>query len=101
MDALKTINITFNNAKRQADRLNDCALQMQKLQSRLDALGGDLQRSWSGDAANAFLAKCSALRDKINSTAADINKVSSTLRAAANIYYNAEMKALEIANTRE
>ena len=91
MDALRTINITFNNAKRQADRLNECASQLQKIQRQIDSLSGNLQRDWSGDAANAFLAKCNA---------SDINQISSTIRSAANVFYAAEMKALEIANSR-
>ncbi len=101
MDALRQINITFNNAKRQADRLSECASQLQKVQRQLDSLSGNLQRDWSGDAANAFLAKCSALREKINGTASDISQVSSTIRSAANAFYAAEMKALEIANSRD
>ena len=100
MDALRPINITFNNAKRQADRLNECASQLQKVQRQLDSLSGNLQREWSGDAANAFLAKCNALREKINGTSSDINQISATIRGAANAFYSAEMKALEIANSR-
>ena len=100
MDALRTINLTFTNAKRQADRLNECASQLQKVQRQLDSLSGNLQREWSGDAANAFLAKCNALREKINGTSSDINQISATIRGAANAFYSAEMKALEIANSR-
>ena len=54
MDAIRTINITFGNAKRQAERLNDCSNQLQKIRQQIDALRGNLQRDWSGEAANPF-----------------------------------------------
>ena len=100
MDAIRTINITFGNAKRQAERLNDCSDQLQKIRQQIDALRGNLQRDWSGEAANAFLAKCDVLQEKINNTSTDISRIAGVIRSAANAYYSAEMKAIEIANTR-
>lgn len=101
MDSRSTINITFNNAKQQAGRLNDCADKLKTIQNQIDTLCSNLQREWSGEAADAFLAKCGAMKDKIKGTAADLRQISGVISSAANAYYAAEMKALEIAATRE
>ncbi len=97
---LKAINITFGNAKRQADKLTECSNQLKQIRQQIDALRGSLQRDWDGDAANAFLAKCSALEEKVKNTSAEVNTIAGAIRGAANAFYNAEMRALEIANSR-
>ncbi len=100
MDAIGTINITFDRARLQASKVLDCASQIRDIERQVDMLRGNLQREWDGDAARAFMAKCDVVEDNIIKSAVDCLWISDAIRGAANAYYTAEMRALEIANSR-
>ena len=100
MATASSIRITFNNAIRQADQLKECAEEMRRAATRMESIMSDLQREWGGDAATRYLAKCVAMQEKFNASAQNLDSVATAIRKAAQAYYDAEMRALEIINSR-
>ena len=100
MLALKAIQIAFNDATRQASRLDECARQLRDAEKSLNEILGTLQREWSGEAADLFRQKSDILQNKIGRTASDLNTISGAIRRSARDYYDAEQKAIELAQRR-
>ena len=96
---MRAIQITFHEAIGQADNLSDCADNLKSIQSQLDGIMEALQSGWSGEAAGQFMGKCSALQQKIGRASSDLGQISTSIRSAARAYYEAEMRALELAQT--
>lgn len=96
---MRAIQITFQEAIGQADNLSDCANDLKSVQSQLDSIMETLQSGWSGEAASQFLGKCSILRQKLGKASTDLGQISTSIRSTAQAYYEAEMRALELAQT--
>ena len=96
---IRAIQITFQEAIGQADNLNDCAGDLKNVQHQLDGIMETLQSGWSGEAAGQFLEKCTALRQKLGRASSDLDQISTAIRNTARNYYEAEMRALELAQT--
>ena len=99
MDALRAISITFLDARNQADNLDNCASDLKNVETQLTGVMEALQAGWSGDAASQYLAKCGTLQEKLGSTVTDLEQIARVIRKAAQAYYDAETRAIEIANT--
>ena len=100
MLALKVIQIAFNDANHQATRLDDCAKQLRAAEKSLNEILSTLQREWAGEAADLFRQKTGTLQTKIEQTASDLSQISGAIRSTAQSFYDAERKAIELAQTR-
>lgn len=98
MKTKRSISITFQQAINQANKLNDCATDLKNIQKKLQNIINTLQCEWVGDGANQYIAKCNALQTTVTRASYDLDQVSSVVRRIARSYYNAEMKAIELAN---
>lgn len=94
-----TIWITFQEALGQAESLSGCAVDLKNVQQQLNGIMEILQSGWSGEAARQFMDKCTALWRKLGSSSTDLDRISTAIRSAAQAYYEAEMRALELART--
>ena len=101
MSTEATIRITFNNANAQANQLDSCAQQLRGARNQMDGILESLRREWQGEAANQYAAKCDVLEQKMNTAAGNLEQIANAIRQAAQAYYDAEMRALEIARERE
>ena len=101
METLRSIYITFPDASHQAGKLRDCSSDLEHVEKQLSALVADLQQGWGGEAASAFAQKCGTLQKKLNTTSRDLRTISDTINKSAKAYYDAEKRAIEIAQTRD
>lgn len=102
MASRSKIQFDFNQAKKQAGRIDDIAdglsgLSKKKLENALQTLSNN----WEGANASAYLSKGDRLQGEINSTVLELHSIASDIRTIAQRIYNAEMEALRIAEERE
>ena len=100
MDEAK-IYMNYKQAVQQADRLQDQAEQLRRIaDNRMGDLMQRVNANWRGESADAYLAKCTAMQEKVDRTARSLTNTANALRRAAQRTYNAELRALEIARQR-
>lgn len=102
MASRSKIQFDFNQAKKQAGKIDDIAddlsnLSQKKLESALQALSVN----WKGANASVYLDKGGRLQDEINKTVTELRSIASDIRTIARRIYNAEMEVLRIAEARE
>lgn len=96
-----SIRINFSQAKAQANSISEIAENMRTLAERdFNDTIQQIASAWQGDSASAYLAKAELVRSSILSTAKALADVASEIRAEAKRIYDAEMRALEIAQHR-
>ncbi|MGN1139997.1 MAG: WXG100 family type VII secretion target [Oliverpabstia sp.] len=96
MKTKESIKIDFNNAMKQAASVDTCAEELRKVGRQLQEVINELGSGWKGEAASLYLQKCETLSSKINKSANDLSKISSTISKTAKVYYETEKAALEI-----
>lgn len=102
MASREQIQMDFDQAKRRAEELEDIADRLEhlinnKFQTQLE----ETDAGWDGDSARFYLQKGNQLKEDMKKTEKDLRKAARTIRTIAQNVYNAEMKALEIAETME
>lgn len=101
MASRATIEFNFNQANRQADRLDELAGRLKNVSDRdLQSVMQEVSGAWQSENASAYLNKGSALQGKMNTTARNLNTIASEIRTVAKNIYDAEMEALRIAEQR-
>ena len=92
------IYLEYETAIAQADSLARSAGDMEKtLGEGLMEVTGRTASFWKGEGASLFSSGCSALYEDISEKAQALQAVSETVRLIAQNIYEAEMRALEIA----
>lgn len=96
-----SIQMDFNKASRQADKLDEIANSMDREASRgladiLNVLGND----WRGENADKYIRKGFTLKEDMDSTAKSLHQTAATIRYAAKRIFDAEMENLRIAEER-
>lgn len=92
------IYIDFNQAKREADAIEELADRMRgrvilDFDESMEAVAG----CWKGENAAAYLRKGEAMREHLLQTAEDIQAVADSVRNTARILFEAEEKAKQMA----
>lgn len=101
MKSAVTIKMNFQQARRQADELEEIAGEMRRIaKNDLENSFQSLSAAWQGEAAEAYLRKGEQLRDKIIASAQQLEKNAGMIRSAAKRTYDAEMRAYNLAQTR-
>lgn len=96
-----TIEINFNRALSQAERLESMAEELRQIADRqLTESLQQLSAGWTGDSASAYFRKGERLAEKIRNHAKQLSDAAAVIRKMAATTYRAEMHNLEIANTR-
>lgn len=101
MKSSTQIRFDFQNAKQQADQLDELAsnLEQQVLRQMFDA-NQQLRIAWTGESANRFVIKQNELQEKIRSTIRALREIADEIRRIAKRVYDAEMQAYYIASQR-
>ena len=101
MKSSTQIRFDFENARQQADRLDELASDMERqvLRKMCDS-GQQLRSAWTGESANRFVVKQSELQEKIRSTLCALREIADEIRRIAKRVYDAEMQAYYIASQR-
>ena len=101
MATKRQIEMNFQQAKKQAEAL-------EQLASRLDRLAGrdfagtmqDVSNHWKGQNATQYLNKASILQSKMQTSAKSLNSIAASIRTAAKRMHDAELRAWQIAQQR-
>lgn len=101
MKSSTQIRFDFQNAKQQANRLDELAnsLEQQVIRQMSDT-SQQLRTAWTGESANRFVAKQGELQEKIRSTSRNLREIADEIRRIAKRVYDAEMQAYYIAVQR-
>ena len=100
--SLSSIRMDFSKAIRQANQLEDISRTMKNLGSRrLEDILQSLGQSWTGENAVRYIGKGKQLEEKIEGTSNALANIAQTIRQIAQNVYEAEMRAWEIAHSRD
>ncbi len=100
MKSNSQILMDFNNAKRQAARLEDAARSIRRESGRMSDCRNDVSAAWSGDNASKFIAKMGIVSEDLEKIASSLEKTAEVIRKNAKTMYDAEMEAKRIAEER-
>lgn len=97
-----TIKMNFKKAKEQAAKLDEIAEEMGNLSSRdFSQTMQTVRNNWKGENADSYVLRGDRLEKKMTNTANSLHTVASEIRTIAERIYEAEMKALRIAQQRK
>ncbi len=101
MATRESIEFDFRKALNQADEIDEIANHLRVLSTiKFNGALQNLAANWKGSNASAYLNKGEHLQNNMNHTSGVLHDIASDIRAAAKRMYQAEMAALEIAQTR-
>lgn len=102
MASRASIEFDFHKAEAQADKLDTVADQLTRLSDH--KFGNAMQHlssNWKGENASLYLDKGGRLQEQMDGTAKELHSIASDIRTIARRIYEAEMRALRIAEQRE
>lgn len=95
------IEFDFNQARKQAERLDDIADRLENLAKRqIESCNQEIPSYWRGKSASLFQQKQEEMKTNVLETAQDLRAQAEHIREIARRLYEAEMAALEIARRR-
>ncbi len=98
---MHTIEMEFQNARRQADELEQISKSLSMLaDSSFQSCLAGIAAAWKGENAAAFCKKGNLVGNNVKNTAQDLKHVAETIREIAQNTYNAEKQNYEIAQAR-
>lgn len=101
MSTRQQIQIDFSAANSHAQLLDEIADQMKQLANQqMASTIQEMSMNWKGDSASAFFAKAEIVKSNIAETARSLHSIADNIRTNAKRAYDAEMAALNIAETR-
>lgn len=96
------IHMNYSRAIQQANLLERTANEMRcSAEEQLQDCMSEISYNWTGENADAYLAKCNQLKESILNTSHKLETTAETIRKIARNTYSAEMRALELAKTRK
>ncbi len=91
------IEINFAEAIKKAEEIEEIAERLENVVSRsVKTDMEELLHGWKGDNASLFLKKQNPLPSEIEATIRDIRRISQRVRRIAQLFYDVEMKAVNI-----
>ena len=93
-----TIRMDYDKALQQADKLEKMAKELKRTAgSSLDQCLNSVNSAWKSDSSVRYIRKGRRLKEDIERQAGELEKAADVIRTIARNTYNAEMKALQIA----
>jgi len=101
MKSSSEIRFDFRNAMEQAKKLDALADSIdRRVAGKLDETAQSVHAAWKGDSATRYIGKTQELRRQVHQTANSLRDIAEDIRRIARRIYEAEMRALEIARSR-
>ena len=98
MKSSTQIRFDFQNAKNQANKLDELADNLeQQVVRKMSDTAQQLSAAWSGESANRYLVKQAELQQEVAETVRALREIAEEIRRIAKRVYDAEMEALRIA----
>lgn len=99
---LTTIWMDFEKARSKADQLDQLADNLKKLaDQQMEQTFQQIGNAWTGEEARTFLTKGKQLEEKVKRDGEQLRKIAAAIRTAARATYNAERRAILIAQSRD
>lgn len=96
-----SIRMDYKNAIKQAEKLEDTADKIKRTaKNDLDDCINRINSAWDGDSSNRFCRKGYTVVDELEVIAQELRRTAETIRKIATNTYNADMRALDIAKSR-
>ena len=97
MKSSTQIRFDFQNAKNQANKLDELADNLeQQVVRKMSDTAQQLRAAWSGQSASRYLAKQAELQQEVVETVRALREIAEEIRRIAKRVYDAEMEALRI-----
>lgn len=95
------IRFNFRRAMQQADELDEIANSLSRMaKADFESTMQNISVNWKGENADRYLEKGDRLQGKMCSSANSLHGIAADIRRVARSIYNAEMRALAIAEAR-
>ncbi|MCI8515291.1 MAG: hypothetical protein HFG75_00155 [Hungatella sp.] len=95
------ILFNYKQAIRQAEKLESIGRKLEQLaKDRLADTIGQLKSVWQSDSSPEYYSKAGKVQEEIGTTAASVKKIAQAIRTTAEAVKEAELRALEIAESR-
>ena len=102
MKSSSEIRFDFQNAMEQARKLDSLADNIERrVSNKLEETAQNIHSAWKGDSATRYIGKDQVLQQQTRQTARTLRDTAEDIRRIARRIYEAEMRALEIAQRRE
>lgn len=102
MKSSREIHFDFQNAMDQAKRLDSLADSIdRRAAGKLEDAAQIVHTAWKGDSAARYIRKVQELHGQVRQTARELRDVAEDIRRIARRVYEAEMRALAIAQRRD
>ena len=95
------IDLDYQNALRQAARLEEAAKKVKKERSNLHDCGGSVASAWKGTNASAYVKKVRVVENDLSRIERNLKDAAETIRTIAKETYEAEQRALKLAKARK
>lgn len=96
------IEMDFEEAKAQAQKLDDAADSLSQISSvKFETTLENIAASWRGESANLYLQKGEMLQGQMNGTASELRSIAAEIRRIAKKIYDAEMENYRRAKRRK
>lgn len=96
----RTILVEFKQVQEQIRALEECASELDQIETQLQNLTAGLRGQWQGESADLYYLKCEDLGGKLSRGTKNLRETSDAIKQVAKRYYDAEMKAVELAKQR-
>lgn len=95
------IEINFSEARVLSEKVVELAASMRKIANQqFQQTMQEMSACWKGDTASAYLRKAETVRQEIEKTANDLQKVGENILNRAKMLYAAEQAAVQLAETK-
>ena len=102
MKSSSEIRFDFQNAMEQAKKLDSLADNIERrVSNKLEEAAQNIHSAWKGDSATRYIGKTQELQQQTRQTARTLRDTAEDIRRIARRIYEAEMRALEIAQKRD
>lgn len=98
---MELLEIDFQKARKQADKLDRLAKDLEKLtKQEYSTTMEQIRSNWTGDSANRYLSKGALLESEMEGTVKKLKNVANSIRSTVNRLEEAQRKAQEVISNK-
>jgi WXG100 family type VII secretion target len=91
------VKVAYSGASKQADNIEKIATKIDKKRQALAEERSRLARHWTGDNSNTYQGKMGQREQELSRIVTDLKNVADTIRQVSKNSYDADMRAIQIA----
>lgn len=94
------VKVTYNKANTQANKMDRIAANIDKKRQKLADDRRKLAGYWKGDNSDSYQAKMNQWENELSGIVTDLRNIAQTIREVARNTYNADMRAVQVAQQK-